>query len=505
MESDQSNVFDASAPSRLRVYPSFFGFGLYWAWLWLMFFTVDLVPAAARAAVEVNAMRSLCLAVEGVAFFAAVLNLVRKDPLVLKYGVSNSVICVLGALGTAGIIACGSFDLAGGFAGYAASWVAWGVAGALLTVIWGRILDSLSATGICFYLAGSMALGAAVVYVLTYMPTGFVCLAAVSLPLLSTLSAHHARNVIRSDDFVGKIPPAPVTDPAIVPRPLLRILIGVLTYSLALGLMLGMMASHGEGGFDLANRMALASPVIVGAVLAFFAYFRGEDDRALSVLYRFAMPMFVAGFLVLSYFGGSAYTAVAFIAIMGFLCFDVVVMVVLFSGSRHFEHLSIRSFIMGRLVNVFGLSGGWALGLLFAIGSFPFGLTQSGLCLVVACVVVTVSSLTLLERDLFPDELRLSGGAKAESACEAPRQATVLTIDEVIVQVAREGGLSAQETRVFAYLAKGHSRKTIQEKMFIASATVDTHARHVYQKLGVRSRQELIDLVAAVLEGGQQA
>lgn len=102
-----------------------------------------------------------------------------------------------------------------------------------------------------------MALGAAVVYVLTYMPAGFVCFSAVALPLLSTLFAHHAKNVIRSDDFEGKIPPAPVTDSVVVPRPLLRILVGVLAYSLALGLMLGMMASYEEGGFDLANRLAL--------------------------------------------------------------------------------------------------------------------------------------------------------------------------------------------------------------------------------------------------------
>ncbi len=503
MKADCNKVSDAPnvpALPRLRVYPSFFGFGLYWAWLWLMFFTADLIPVAAYSAAEVNAMRTLCLAVEGAAFLAFVLNLVRKDPLTLKRGVDNAVICVLGFLGTAGIIVFGSLESAGAFAAYVASWVAWGVAGAFLTVLWGRILDSLSAASICFYLAGSMALGAVIVYVLTYMPAGFVCFSAMALPLLSTLFAHHAKNVIRSDDFVGKIPPAPVTDPVVVPRPLLRILVGVLAYSLALGLMLSMMASYEEGGFDLANRLALASPVIVGAVLAASAYLKG-DGKTLGVLYRFAMPVFVGGFLVLAYFGESAYALAAFLVIIGFQCFDAVVMVVLFNGSRHFEHLSIRSFIMGRLANVIGLSCGWGLGVLLANGSFTIDVSQSGLCLIVVCAIVVVSSLTLLERDLFPDDSVGSRGAKEQNDREEGEREPVLTIDDVIARLAREGGLSAQETRVFAYLAKGHSRKTIQEKMFIASATVDTHARHVYQKLGVKSRQELIDLVAGALEG----
>lgn len=490
---------DCLPRKRLRVYPSFFGFGFYWAWLWLLFFTADCVPAQAHSMLEVNVLRALCLGVEAVVFLAFVVNMLRRDPALLRRGVDNVLICVLGGVATAGIIVFGAVDFEGSLALYAASWVAWGIAGAFLTVLWGRILDSLSAAGICFYLAGSMVLGASVVYVLTYMPTGFICAASVALPLLSVLLAHHAKNVIRSDDFEGKVPPAPVTDPVPVPAPLARILLGVLVYSLALGLVLGMAASGEGGGFDDAHRASLAAPIVVGVALAALSYLK-NDTSSLVALYRFAMPAVVVGLLMLSAGDSADGMLAGFAIVAGFQCFDAVVMVVLFQGSRHFEHLSIRSFVMGRLANVFGLAVGWAIGVAAACGFLPSGLGSTSLCLVAVAAIAAFSSFFLLEKDLFPG---VSQGKGAVPPAETPLEAmkTVPDMDEVIARIAKEAGLSAQETRVFAFLAKGHSRKTIQEKLFIASATVDTHARHVYRKLNVKSRQELIDLVGEAMAG----
>lgn len=486
---------------QVRVYPSFFGLGFYWAWLWLFFFTTNLIPAGAVGFAEVNLMRALALAVEGLVFLAFVLNMVRRDPLVFGRGVDNAVICVCGALGTVGIIVFGLLDFRGGSVLYASSWVLWGVSGAFLTVLWGRILDSLSAASICLYLAGSAVLGAAVVYVLVYMPLGFTCLAALALPLVSVLFAHHAKNVIRGDDFEGKIPPAPVTDPVIVPRPLMRILSGVFAYSLALGLMLAMVMGWGSGGFDLSGKFALAAPAAVGLVLALCSY-AGKDAEALPALYRFAMPMAVVGLLLLSRFGGWGAVVAVFLVVAGFQCFDTVVMVVLFQGSRHFEHLSIRSFVMGRLANVSGLSVGWGLGSLAVCGALPALADQSLLCLAAASLIVLFSSVALLEEDLFPGRKTVAEAKAAKDAREETPFA--IDMDAAIAAISEEGGLSAQEKRVFAYLAKGHSRKTIQQKLFIASATVDTHARHVYRKLGVKTRQELIDLVGSRLESSDR-
>ena len=56
-------------------------------------------------------------------------------------------------------------------------------------------------------------------------------------------------------------------------------------------------------------------------------------------------------------------------------------------------------------------------------------------------------------------------------------------------------GLTPRETEVLALLAQGRSIPYIRDELIISRETAATHAKHIYAKLGVHSRQELIDLV----------
>jgi DNA-binding CsgD family transcriptional regulator len=50
--------------------------------------------------------------------------------------------------------------------------------------------------------------------------------------------------------------------------------------------------------------------------------------------------------------------------------------------------------------------------------------------------------------------------------------------------------LSPREREVFALLAQGRSNREIGEALFISPVTVKVHVRHIFDKLGVRSRAE---------------
>lgn len=54
--------------------------------------------------------------------------------------------------------------------------------------------------------------------------------------------------------------------------------------------------------------------------------------------------------------------------------------------------------------------------------------------------------------------------------------------------VAQEFGLTEREAEVMVLLAKGRTRARIQEKLYLSSGVVATHARHIYQKVGVHSK-----------------
>ena len=64
------------------------------------------------------------------------------------------------------------------------------------------------------------------------------------------------------------------------------------------------------------------------------------------------------------------------------------------------------------------------------------------------------------------------------------------------LEVGQEFGLSSREIDVLRLLARGYSSARIQSELYIAAGTVNYHTRNIYAKLGVHSKQEVIDLVA---------
>lgn len=56
-------------------------------------------------------------------------------------------------------------------------------------------------------------------------------------------------------------------------------------------------------------------------------------------------------------------------------------------------------------------------------------------------------------------------------------------------------GLTNREAEVALLLAEGRNIPYIQNRLSISQGTAQTHARHIYQKMDIHSKQELIDLV----------
>ncbi|MBM7000773.1 helix-turn-helix transcriptional regulator [bacterium] len=59
-------------------------------------------------------------------------------------------------------------------------------------------------------------------------------------------------------------------------------------------------------------------------------------------------------------------------------------------------------------------------------------------------------------------------------------------------------GLSAREAEVAERIARGQSVATIADELSISENTVRTHSKHIYTKLGIHARRELVDLLDAV-------
>lgn len=78
-----------------------------------------------------------------------------------------------------------------------------------------------------------------------------------------------------------------------------------------------------------------------------------------------------------------------------------------------------------------------------------------------------------------------------EEAPSDPQRSFVSICDEIAEQYA----LSKREIDVFRLLAQGRSQPYIRDTLFLSKNTVSTHIRHIYRKLDIHSKEELIDLL----------
>ena len=86
------------------------------------------------------------------------------------------------------------------------------------------------------------------------------------------------------------------------------------------------------------------------------------------------------------------------------------------------------------------------------------------------------------------------GNAATPRTLESARPASD-PLDERIARLAQDAGLSPRETEVLGFVGRGHSSVYVAKTLLVSESTVYTHVRNLYRKLGVSSREALIQLL----------
>lgn len=119
---------------------------------------------------------------------------------------------------------------------------------------------------------------------------------------------------------------------------------------------------------------------------------------------------------------------------------------------------------------------------------------------IVAMVCAVLASDVVLTRGSLARAYRRAVAAAGAREGEAP--AADPSLGERIAAVAEACALTDREAEVLGILARGHGLSRVQEALYIAEGTAITHRRHIYQKLDVHSKAELIDFVATFGDEG---
>lgn len=120
-----------------------------------------------------------------------------------------------------------------------------------------------------------------------------------------------------------------------------------------------------------------------------------------------------------------------------------------------------------------------------------FNLSEGQLLLIVLVLAsVLILSLSFVPRGVL---------APASPSQPSPDQREG-DLTEIVQILAAERGITPRETEILGYLARGRTEPYIREQLWLSRSTVSTHVKHIYQKLDIHSKQEIISLIEAKRE-----
>ena len=135
-------------------------------------------------------------------------------------------------------------------------------------------------------------------------------------------------------------------------------------------------------------------------------------------------------------------------------------------------------------------------------GDVAFVHNQSAFLVGAAATIVILVAVFLLSAS--PGALLENWGIEPRGATNRDRQnndvlSTKESFDTVCSRMAARYGLTRREEEVLGLLAQNTSDAQIEAALCVSRATVRTHIQHVYEKMGVHSKAEVVEVVAREL------
>lgn len=235
----------------------------------------------------------------------------------------------------------------------------------------------------------------------------------------------------------------------------------------------------------------------IGASAAHLFAHRSQGRVQQSTVLRMLFPIFVVALVPMSFLSseGALFVACNLLILGSFTFLELVSIAFEIKGAN--ERSASPLFFVGMSQTTLsgGMSVGFALDLIpGATGVFsPNVLSAVALALVIVlAILITLTQSRMVDAQAEADAAVAQARAIAEQA-EQGRWKTRCA------EIASDSKLSTRETEIFLLLAKGRGTEHIQNKLGISSHTVKTHTYNIYKKLGVKNREELLDLI----EGGK--
>ena len=361
-----------------------------------------------------------------------------------------------------------------------------GIGGSYLQ--WSFFYSRLSSREVVTCVFGAMIVGSLVkipIDLLPPVPCAVACaLLCVASPILKRDAVAH--QLARSEAEPAEHASQPVYTTWASVRPLVKTFLGVVAYSLVIGLMQGMTVTASPMPKLVLSGVHHLLEVVVAAGVIWYALGSRHAGMSVPGIWKAVLVFTGAGVMALPLVG-PVFSGWALIAVA--VAQTLVVMLLwamLAEVARRCSASPLAVFALGWTTYSLPFSLGWLVG--SALDTVGWGTSVVGLIV----YLLALSTLFFLnERDFSRNRMF------ADLEAPAPAASSAAPLRDACHEVGRAGELTEREEEVMYLICMGRSKGYIAENLSISENTVRSHSRHLYAKLDVHSKQELLDLVLA--------
>lgn len=506
---------------------SFLGFSFYWAWVAVVFYSDVLtfgVPGA-DGLVETVWLWSTWAHMLALMLHAV---LARRLPSLLdtapiKYGsaVMPAFSTILVAVSLLVLDPQSTISLAA----VIAAAVLTGVAGAWMVLRWSQLFATLTPSEITLLSLLSFSGGLLIYFLFLLLPFPISTVSSALLPLFSGVSMMLCGSAKALQDLSpehGKIA-AESSEVRAKPSASLAVsLVAILAFALCGEILRSFSLQIGNAGVNEMGTKYLVGGLV--GLIPLTAYYlmpsrTGKRKRLTLSAAKSIFAVMAVAFLLAPFLADFAITVTYGIFGAGFWAFRVISWIVCLFLCLRFGHAPVRvigvmdcifalSVVISTQLNaqlIAGLAGGWmdlttvalvtVFVLMLIIAVALSGKGPLGLLLEIDPNVHADAGRHEAPRTEAPHDgeepLERSSARLGNDVAEPVKDATAQRMQVI----AEKYGFSPREAEVALLLARGRSLPVIQKELFISAGTAQTHSRHIYKKLGIHSKQELLDLV----------
>lgn len=349
---------------------------------------------------------------------------------------------------------------------------------ALLYLQWAPFYAALDIKNAIACIFGAMAAGSALKIFIDLMPPLPATLCMIILPLFSIIWARQALAYQPARESKTHI----IADEGTWPIPL-KIMVGVATYSIIIGVMQALPLPFAPVSPEFLTLLHHGAEIIVAALVLYWVFVRRGLLR-FSSLWQAILLFTATGLLILPLIGPQwTSSALVFVSIAQTLVV-MLFWVMLADIAHHSTRNPLVIFGSGWIVYAAFFALGEAIGK--AVGDQGVGMYA----LTVMTYFLTLAAVFSLNERNF-SQRRIF----ADLDTPLPEKSNYASIDADCMRLGSAHGLTDREVEILQLICKGRLKNYIAETLIISENTVRSHAKHIYQKLDVHSKQELLDML----------